>query len=333
LKICVGISNVNSVEKYIKAGADEFYCGVIDKSWVSKYGYILGINRRPWPSTNLSGFGELEAVVNKAHKYGSKVFFTINEHCYSNEQLEIIEYHVKKSLECKVDAIIFSDPGLIKLFYDKYKCSIHLSTGGTVFNQWTAKFYRDELNVERIIMPREVTIDEIRSISNTIIDIEYEVFILNEGCINIDGFCNHMHGLTYVSENGKLQNHLYSVGCMYRYALLNGKINGEIIDSNYDINEKLNEAVRKCGTCGACAVYYFKNMKISSLKLVGRATDEAKIINDIKFLKESIDLCSKVKNFKEFHNIIANKRCMRAGVVNSKEACYYPDILRMSKNV
>ena len=46
MNICVGLRSIENIEKYIYAGATEFYCGVFDSHWLEKYGYIVGINRR-----------------------------------------------------------------------------------------------------------------------------------------------------------------------------------------------------------------------------------------------------------------------------------------------
>lgn len=331
MKICVGLKNYESVEKYINAGADEFFCGVVDKSWVERYGYIIGINRRPWPSTNLKDFGELKHIADKAHRSNCKVYFTVNEHCYTDSQLEIIDYHIYKALECGADAIIFSDIGLIKYFYEKYKCNIHLSTGGTVFNKWSARFSKEELGVTRVIMPREVTIDEIRSITSGEPDLEYEVFILNEGCINIDGFCNHVHGLSYVNSQGELQNQHYSVGCMWRYSVTKVKLPEHVPSTPGELSKKLFHAVTRRGDCGLCALYFFKDMEVKSVKLVGRATNEDKIVNDIELLKNAIALSNEVGSFAEFYSAMSKLSCKSIAGTKSYY-CYYPDILRFIEN-
>lgn len=326
MKICVGLKDSIRMEEYIKAGAEEFYCGVVDSEWTNRFGYVTGINRRPWPSSNMSSFEELKRVVQKAHSFNCKVYFTINEHCYTNEQLKLIDHYVKKALETGIDSIIFSDPGLIKYFYDKYQCCVHLSTGGSVFNQWSAEFFLDKLKVSRIIMPREVTLNEIRKICREVENVEYEVFVLNEGCINIDGFCNHLHGIHYIDNKGQIKNGDYSVGCMLKYDLLEGQINGKSIDKSSNIIEQLYDASSNCGSCGACAIYYFKKFGISSLKLVGRSTDKDKIIHDIKFIKYAKELSNEVANFQEYSQKIREYKGDRT-MEKCIKMCYYPEIL------
>lgn len=325
MKICVGLKDSLRIEEYIRAGAEEFYCGVIDDVWLKQFGYVVGLNRRPWPNSNMSDFAELKKVVAKAHAHECKVFFTLNEHCYTNSQLTLVDYYVQNALEAGVDSIIFADPGLIHYFYDKYHCSTHLSTGGTVFNKWSAKFFRDELKVSRIIMPREVTLDEIKKITE-IDQVEYEVFILNEGCINIDGFCNHSHGIHYVGHDGQLKNTQYSVGCMLKYDLLEGKIKGQEIDQTSDICTRIYESASRCGTCGACAVYYFRKFGITSLKLVGRATEKDRIIRDIQYIKYAIELSEQVDDFQEYSAKIKEYKGDRTSE-KCNQMCYYPELL------
>jgi len=249
MNICVGLRSVENIEKYIYAGATEFYCGVFDSHWLEKYGYIVGINRRPYPNSNISDFFELENVVKKVHKYNCKVFFTVNEHFYIDKQMDLIRSHITNAINCGVDAIIVSDISLVNYLSEIGGINIHISTGGTVFNSLTAQFYQKNRGVSRIIMPREVTVKEISEISKNMPTVEYEVFMLNEGCINIDGFCNHVHGLNYVADNGTFCNYKYSVGCMLKYTLKKGMIYGKEILQKGEIIYKINNASSRCGDC------------------------------------------------------------------------------------
>lgn len=330
MKICVGLRSYDDLERYIEAGANEFFCGTIDEKWVSEYSYLVCLNRRACPSSNLSDFKVLARVVKKAHQHGCKVFYTINEHYYTNSQIKLLDYHIQQALSCEVDAIICSDIGLIRFIYSNYKCNIHVSTGGTVFNRYAVGFYH-EAGVKRIILPRQVTIKEIDSISRLNHDLEFEVFMLNEGCINIDGFCNFVHGLRYVSEKGHEQQNEFGVGCMLKYDVVN--IKGEIPREFFvdDIEKKLYSAVKQCGTCGVCAVYFFKDMNIHSLKLVGRSTPAKQIENDIKFLKKALALTKEAVSFKEYHSMVSEQWCKRKGD-NRIKFCYYPDIIRILEN-
>ncbi|MBR0350460.1 MAG: hypothetical protein IJH76_01325 [Clostridia bacterium] len=77
MKILAPISSLKEVEKVINAGADEVYCGIIDKKLTEKYSLPF-INRRPFDNCNLSSFNELKGVVDYCHKRnGSSLIFRI----------------------------------------------------------------------------------------------------------------------------------------------------------------------------------------------------------------------------------------------------------------
>ncbi len=326
MKICVGLKSNQELTKYIKAGATEFYCGVFDDDWVNRYGYLVGVNRRPFPSGNFSNFKQLKEAVEKAHYHGCKVFYTINEHQYSEQQIDLLSHHVESSIQCGVDAIIFSDPGLMYMFKDK--CNVHVSTGGTIFNKSTIKFYRDELQAQRIIFPRELTINEIKSLTKDNQDTEFEVFMMNEGCINIDGFCNHLHGLIYCSEQGSSSEMInYSTACSLKYRITSINSKSSITKSKDVLEQRLHVAMRKRGDCGICAIYFFKDMGITSLKLVGRSTSEDKVEKDIKILKYAIEFANECNSFEEYYHNLNKLSCQRDNGLRLHE-CYYPDILK-----
>lgn len=325
MNICVGVKSLEDINRYIKAGANEFYCGVFEEQWINKYGYLIGINRRPYRNSNFTGYSELGKAVKKAHESACKVFFTLNEHFYTDEQLELVKYNIEKAVECGVDAIIISDISLAQIIMPYNNVAIHLSTGGTVFNHLTAEFYKKQ-GVSRLIFPREVTVNEISLIKKSVPDLEYEVFMLNEGCINIDGFCNHLHGLNYINKDGEFCNYKYAVGCMMQYQDIDGKVDGEEIKDKELFLKKINSAASKCGDCGLCAIFYLQNCT-TSLKLVGRASRPEKIISDIKLVNRMMDVGKKVDKYEEFSDYVKKKICENKES-NRFHYCYYPELRR-----
>lgn len=332
MKICVGLKSYEDLEGYISAGAKEFYCGVIDEKWYSQYHFISGLNRRAWPTANFSSFAELKKVVKKAHQEGCQVFYTMNEHCYTNDQLEVLDYYYDRAVDTGVDAIIFADPGLMQYFKDRKVCDFHISTGGTVFNRWSVQFYQELLDVDRIIFPRHLTLDEIGHIREHCQDVETEVFILNEGCINIDGYCNHLHGVRYVSRTGDNLQQQLSTTCQldFQVTQITGQKSSRFTQEEF--KEKLKWARLNKGNCGICGLYFLKDKGIDSLKLVGRASGSGKIEADIRFLNHSIELLRQANSFQEFYQEISSQKC-KQNTRKDVSSCYYPDILKELKNV
>lgn len=89
----------------------------------------------------------------------------------------------------KPDALIMADPGLIMTVREKWpEMPIHLSVQANTTNYWGVKFWQN-IGVERIILSRELSMEEIAEIRQQCPDIELEVFIHGALCIAYSGRC------------------------------------------------------------------------------------------------------------------------------------------------
>ena len=70
MKIVAGLGSIDEYIPYVKAGADEFFCGYVPYSWTEKYGTLLPLNRREVLCSNvqLGAFSELEILASMITK-------------------------------------------------------------------------------------------------------------------------------------------------------------------------------------------------------------------------------------------------------------------------
>lgn len=155
-------------------GADAVYVGVPDFSLRSR----------------INNFNEesLKEAVEFAHKRKKKVYVTLNIYAH-NTHLEEIKKHLKLLKTLKVDGIIASDPGVIMLV-KKYlpKTEIHLSTQANATNIEAIKFWV-KAGVKRVVLAREVSLEEIREIKKAVPKMELEYFIHGAMCMSYSGRC------------------------------------------------------------------------------------------------------------------------------------------------
>ncbi len=323
MEICTGIRDVDTLKKYIAAGATEFYCGMIDDNWLDTYDYVTPINRRPWPEANFSNFYQLEEAVRIAHANGCRLFYTLNEHCYSKKQFPIIAKHVEKLIAMNTDAIIFSDLSLIKYIIElNFSNEIHISTGGIAFNNYAVKFYKEQFGAKRIILPRVLLIQEINEIANENKDMDFEIFIKNEGCTYIDGLCNFVHGVQFIPNGEKRTS---NPPCELRYQV---KCSSEKNPAEPVVLEsRLDKVLGMKGNCGICSLYLFNRARIKSLKIVSRDTDPDSVVMDIKKVKESIRLCDEIDDFMEFKKRVRLDFCKNE-YKKKHIFCYYSEVIR-----
>ncbi|MFA5961120.1 MAG: U32 family peptidase C-terminal domain-containing protein [Parcubacteria group bacterium] len=173
--------------KYALAfGADAVYCGVPD------FSLRVRINR--------FSKEDLAEAVEYVHKRKKKIYVTLNIYAH-NQHLAKIKEHIQYLKKLKVDAIIASDPGII-LFIQKYwpECEIHLSTQANATNSAAVEFWRAQ-GVKRIILAREVTLKEIKEISQQSKNIELEYFVHGAMCMSYSGRCILSKWMTDRSAN------------------------------------------------------------------------------------------------------------------------------------
>lgn len=172
-------------------------------------------------------FEEMKEGVEFAKKYGAKIYVTTNIYAH-NENIAGLEDYLRGLQEAGVTGIIVADPLIIETCRRVApKVEVHLSTQQSLSN-WRAVQYWKEEGLERVVLSRETTGDEILEMKQKV-DIEIEAFVHGAMCIAYSGRCvlsNHMtardsnrggccqscrwdYGLYSLEENGQ-ENPLFS---------------------------------------------------------------------------------------------------------------------------
>lgn len=130
----------------------------------------------------------LEQGIKEAHERNKKFFLTVNTLPH-NSKLKTFVADMEPLIAMKPDALIMADPGLIMTVREKWPdMPIHLSVQANTTNYWGVKFW-EKIGVERIILSRELSMDEIAEIRQECPDIELEVFVHGALCIAYSGRC------------------------------------------------------------------------------------------------------------------------------------------------
>lgn len=144
---------------------------------------------------------ELKEATEYTHERGCKIYVTVNALVH-NSQFEDLKGYLKTLSVIGVDGVIVSDPGVIQLIKEEgIGLSIHLSTQSSTFNYKSAAFWHS-LGVKRIVLSRELTLDEIKGIiDNKPESLEIEVFVHGAMCVAHSGRCLLSYALTGRSGN------------------------------------------------------------------------------------------------------------------------------------
>ena len=173
MKIVAPAGNMERFYSAISATADEIYLG------------LKGFGAR----RNAENFTieELKKAIDYAHLRGSRIFLTLNT-IMTNREIELLYPTLKDLYNYGLDAIIVQDIGYAEYLHKNFpSIEIHGSTQMTVANYYEINYLK-ELGFKRIVLPRELSFEEIKEIRKHT-DIELEVFVSGSLCISFSGNC------------------------------------------------------------------------------------------------------------------------------------------------
>lgn len=155
-------------------GADAVYAG--------QPRYSLRVRNNEFNHENL------KIAIDEAHQLGKKFYVVVNIAPH-NSKLKTFIKDLKVVVDMKPDALIMSDPGLIMLVRENFpEMDIHLSVQANAVNWATVKFWK-QMGLTRVILSRELSLEEIEEIREHVPDIELEIFVHGALCMAYSGRC------------------------------------------------------------------------------------------------------------------------------------------------
>jgi putative protease len=224
---------------------------------------------------------EIEEGVEFAHRYGAKVYVTVNIFAH-NRDLESLPGYLKKLEGLSVDGVIFSDPGVWKIAQEiNSKLSLHLSTQANTTNWASARFW-EERGVERLVLARELSLEEIKEIREKV-KTELEVFVHGAMCISYSGRCllsNYMAGRD--ANLGECAQ-----PCRWNYALVEEKRPGQAYPIFED--ERGSYIFNSQDLCLIRHLPELINAGVDSLKIEGRMKSVHYVATVVNAYRKALD--------------------------------------------
>ncbi len=173
-QLLIPAGNLEKLRTALLYGADAVYVGV------------PGLSLRA-PSAEMP-IDDLNTGIAEAHANGVEVYAAFNTFA-RDVDLDEARRILPPLIACGVDALIVSDPGLIRLIRQiASHIPLHLSTQANTTNVEAVRFWRDQ-GVRRIILARELTLREVGEIAAAVPDMELEIFIHGAMCMAYSGRC------------------------------------------------------------------------------------------------------------------------------------------------
>ncbi|WP_272679917.1 prephenate-dependent tRNA uridine(34) hydroxylase TrhP [Providencia sp. PROV032] len=155
-------------------GADAVYAG--------QPRYSLRVRNNEFNHENLA------KGIQEAHELGKKFYVVVNIAPH-NAKLKTFIRDLTPVIEMGPDALIMSDPGLIMMVREAFpEMDIHLSVQANAVNWASVKFWK-QMGLTRVILSRELSLEEIAEIRQHVPEIELEVFVHGALCMAYSGRC------------------------------------------------------------------------------------------------------------------------------------------------
>lgn len=293
-KITAPFTSIEEIEPLKEAGVDELYCGYIDEESEKLWPIAFCTMNRRGKGCSFEQYTVFKAAVAKAEAYDLPVYVAMNG-LYTLEQYPWLLKTIHKiSRLSGVKGIIIADMGLLlSLRREGYQKEIHISTGGTIFNHYTADFF-SSLGASRVILDRQLAADEmVELISQRKSNIEVEIFMVNEPCLFIDGYCAFFHHFDKDERSRvfKVTNKTSVTTSYCSFPTVNGceEIRKLLLAKKFEVHpiaggktsmEPLGRHVLEFGlNCNLCSLYKLRSFSGIRLKITGRVGNQARPVN------------------------------------------------------
>ena len=189
---------------------------------------------------------ELQIGIQEAHALGKKLFVASNLMPH-NAKVKTYMADMEPLIAMQPDALIMADPGLIAMVRERWpEVPIHLSVQANTVNYAAVKFWKS-LGLSRVILSRELSLDEVEEIRQECPDMELEVFIHGALCIAYSGRCLLSGYFNHRDANqGTCTN-----SCRWDYKVDTAEEDGtgDIHKIDFDFDKALSEsALSDCGS-------------------------------------------------------------------------------------
>lgn len=269
IELLAPAGNFEKLKFALHYGADAVYCS----------GKAFGLRAFAGNFSN----DELAEAVRYTHHKGKKIYITLNAYPH-NTELEGIEEYLSFLEQIQPDALLIADPGVYGIAQEMgITVPVHISTQATVVNWAGVHFWETQPNVERVVLARELSLDEISTIAKKT-KAELEIFVHGAMCMSYSGRCllsNYMTGRD--ANKGECAQ-----PCRWNYAIVEEKRPGIYYPIEED--EHGSYIFNSLDLCTLeCLPEILKRDSVQSLKIEGRMKSLYYVSTIIRCYRHVID--------------------------------------------
>jgi len=308
--------NLEKLKIGVQYGADAFYLGLPVFSMRSR------IN-------NFTKESLMEGV-KLIREAGKKFYVTCNVYPRGNKVDAFKHHFAYLRDQVKPDGIILADMGVLDIVKEVYpEAKIHVSVQANVLNYRAAKFWYEN-GAKRIVLPRELSLDEIKKIHDEMPDLELEFFVHGAICVSYSGRCLLSTYMTGRDANQGMCAH----SCRWKYKV--GQLEEEKRPGQFMPIEEDEHGTYIMNSRDMCLLPFLKDIVeagITSFKIEGRNKTEHYLASIVKTYRQAIEDMMAGKEFDEELMLQVQKTANRGYIPGFLKGFPSDDNIYYEKNV
>lgn len=273
--------------------------------WALDYGadavYIGGYDYSLRANANNFSLKDISEACDYAHKFGKKIYVTINM-IFHNEDFKDLDEYLKLLDEIGIDSFIVSDIGVISRIKElNIKTPFFISTQMSITNYEAVNFWKS-LGAYRVVLARECSREDIKEIKENT-DVEIETFIHGAMCTSYSGRCVMSN---YITDRDSNRGGCSQV-CRFCFENKNNPNNFSMASKDLNMIEYIKDmmelGVESFKIEGRMkSLYYIATVTNSYRTIIDKIFDNSLTDKDIEYYKNVLNRCSNRDNTPQFYN-------------------------------
>jgi len=332
MKIVAPLTRKSEVAMLVANGAGEFYTGFIPPDWIDELGWgVEAVSRRLTATANHLTWESLAESISEVHAHGVEVYLTLNAPQYSAQAVVALEKLAAQAADTGIDGFIVADPEIIlRLRKLRVPGHVHVSSVAAARNREAFELFA-ELGARRIILPRQITVDEIRRLRESAPDVEIEAFVMNDTCVFDEAMCFTSHACSgpvlcrrsYEWEPVEAVTGDAVDDATRAEWLTHAEDWGRWLGATNEIGFSPGHVPE--GPCGLCAIHALAQAGVDALKVVGREANPLRKLRSVQSVRAVLDHvragCDERDTIAHAMAIRKTPKACRVGF-----HCYYRDV-------
>jgi len=191
--IIIGIDETTDINELLDQGIRQFYFGYLPKDYYEKYSSQSSLNRRYRLKEQFTDLGKIYKLIDTIHKHNGTIYLALNSFT-SNDVMLTYSKKLYELFYNKVDAIIVANITIAQFLKEQNYKEIVLSNLFGIYTTQAVNFFKKQFNPYKMILPRDIRVEDIEKIVTTFPDDKFECFLYGDNCRYSESFCFSEHG-------------------------------------------------------------------------------------------------------------------------------------------